>query len=99
LWIRDWTIPVEKVPEGWYHSEDARIFGKVPGGAEHACLVAKGLLFTGPDNSRLIIDQGEMPLDLYVTTDSAIIDQMVVGTLAMSLDEYLTGAVPTDEEG
>jgi hypothetical protein len=95
LWIRDWTIPIEAVPDGWYDSAEARLFGKVPDGAERACLVAKGLLFTGSDDSRLIIDQGAMPLDLYVTTNPEVIDQMIAGAMAMPLDQYLAGAVPT----
>jgi len=95
LWIRDWSIPVEALPDGWYNSSEDRLFGEVPTGAEHACLVAKALLFTGAGGCRLVIDQGEMPLDLYVTTDPEFINQAIEGAMLMPLDRYLAGAVPT----
>ncbi|KQO06768.1 hypothetical protein [Sphingomonas sp. Leaf242] len=95
LWIHDWSIPVEALPDGWYSSSKDRFFGQVPAGAEHTCLVAKALLFTGSDGSRLIIDQGEMPLDLYVTTDPKFINQAISDAMLMPLDRYLEGAVPT----
>lgn len=98
LWIRDWSIPIEALPDGWCTSSEHRCFGDVPAGAEHACLVAKALLFTGTDGRRLVIDQGEMPLDLYVTTDPEFIDQAISGAMPMPLDRYLAGAVPTAED-
>jgi hypothetical protein len=98
LWIRDWSIPSEAMPDGWYTSPEARRFGAVPLGADHTCLVAKALLFTGANGHRLIVDQGEMPLDLYVTTDSQLIDHGLSGAMPMPLDHYLAGAVPTIQD-
>jgi len=95
LWIRDWSSPIEALPEEWHDDSEARLFGEVPAGAKHACLVAKALLFTGSDGCRLIIDQGEVPLDLYATTDPEFINQAISGAMLMPLDLYLEGAVPT----
>lgn len=97
LWIRDWTIPIEAPPDGWYDRIDDRFFGEVPAGAEHACLVAKALLFTGADGCRLLIDQGGNPLDLDVTTIPEFIDRALLGAMKMPIELYLTGAVPTIE--
>lgn len=94
LWVRDWTISVEAMPEDWAESDKAQQFGQVPDGADHACLVVKGLMFTGPDNNRMIIDQGTMPLDLFVTCDPGVIDKFLTGATTMSLDDYISGALP-----
>jgi hypothetical protein len=94
LWVRDWSISVESMPEGWTESDKAQQFGQVPDGADHACFVARGLMFTGPDGNRMIIDQGEMPLDLFVTRDPNTIDKFLIGATAMPLDDYISGALP-----
>lgn len=94
LWQRDWTIPVEKVSDDWWANPDTA-FGAVPVGADHACLVVKGLLFTGANESQLLVSQGEMPLDLLVTQDPEIILAETVGTLAVGIERYLTGPDPS----
>ncbi|MGF7156265.1 hypothetical protein [Novosphingobium gossypii] len=94
LWTRDWTISLEAMPEKWAESDEAQQFGQVPDGADHSCFVAKGLLFTGLDGNRMIIDQGAMPLDLVVTRDPSVIDKLLIGTAAMPLADYLSGASP-----
>lgn len=94
LWTRDWTIPFEVMPDGWAESDKAKEFGQVPDGADHACFVAKGLMFTGPDGNRMIIDQGKMPLDLFVTRDPSVIDEFLIGATTMPLDDYISGALP-----
>ena len=94
LWARDWTIPLEAMPEKWTESDKSQQFGQVPDGVTHACFVAKGLMFTGSDGDRMIIDQGEMPLDLLVTRDPGVIDKLLIGVTAMPLDDYISGASP-----
>lgn len=98
LWIRDWSAPLEVMPDGWHTSSEAQRFGAVPLGADHTCLVAKALLFTEANGQRLIVDQGEMPLELYVMTDSQLIDHGLSGAMPMPLDDYLAGAVPTIQD-
>lgn len=93
LWKRDWTIPLEKVSDEWWENP-ATHFGAVPLGATHACLVARGLLFTGDDGSRLLISQGKMPLDLLVTRDEEQIEAELGGALAVEVTRYLLQAVP-----
>lgn len=94
LWQRDWTILVEKVSDDWWANPDTA-FGAVPVGADHACLVVKGLLFTGTNGSQLLVSQGEMPLNLLVTQDPEIILAATVGTLAVGIERYLTGPDPS----
>ncbi|MDN4634231.1 hypothetical protein QCD71_22195 [Sphingomonas sp. PsM26] len=94
LWQRDWTIPVEKVSDDWWANPDTAS-GAVPIGADHACLVAKGLLFTGTNGSQLLVSQGEMALDLLVTQDPESILAATVGTLAVGVEQYLTGPDPS----
>ena len=94
LWERDWTIPVEKVSGDWWSNPDTA-FGAVPVGADHACVVAKGLLFTGSNGSQLLVSQGEMPLDLLVTQDPETILAARVGTLAVKIEQYLSGPDPS----
>jgi hypothetical protein len=93
LWQRDWTIPVEKVSDDWWANPETA-FGAVPVGADHACLVVKGLLFTGTNGSQLLLSQGEMPLDLVMTQDPESILDATVGTFAVGIDRYLTGPDP-----
>ena len=93
LWERDWTIPLERVSADWRAKPDTQ-FGAVPDGADHTCLVAKGLLFTGADGSQLLVSQGEMPLDLLVTQDAAMILATTIGTRAVAVDQYLTEPAP-----
>ncbi|WP_201450354.1 hypothetical protein [Sphingobium yanoikuyae] len=47
LWARDWSISLEALPEDWVESDKSQQFGQVPDGADHACFVAEGLMFTG----------------------------------------------------
>jgi hypothetical protein len=94
LWERDWTIPVEKVSGDWWSNPDTA-FGAVPVGADHACLVVKGLLFTDANGSQLLVSQGEMPLDLLVTQDPETILAARVGTLAVKIEQYLSGPDPS----
>ena len=94
LWQRDWTIPVEKVPDDWWSNPD-KAFGAVPVGADHACLVVKGLLFTGGNGGQLLVSQGDMALDLLVTQDPGTILVATIGTLAVGIERYLTGPDPS----
>ena len=86
------------MPNGWHISSEAHRFGAAPLEADHTCLVAKALLFIGANGHRLIVDQGEMPLELYVMTDSQLIDHGLSGAMLMPLDHYITGAVPTIQD-
>lgn len=94
LWELDWTIPIERVSDEWWAKPDTK-FGAFPANADHICMVAKSLLFTGTDGSQLLIGQGEMPLDLLVTSDRATIVTATIGTLAVAVDRYLTGPDPS----
>lgn len=94
LWARDWSISLEALPEDWVESDKSQQFGQVPDGADHACFVAEGLMFTGSDGNRMIINQGEMPLDLVVSRDPSIIDKFLIGATTMPLDDYISGALP-----
>ncbi|MBB6255030.1 hypothetical protein [Nitrospirillum iridis] len=93
LWLRECTISADRMPAGWWDNPN-RGFGAVPPGADHTCLVAKGLLFTGDDGGRFLISQGKMPTYLLVTQDPAKIDAALIGTLAMDIDRYLDGPPP-----
>ncbi|MEN2749967.1 hypothetical protein [Sphingomonas sp. T9W2] len=93
LWKREWTIPLETVPDEWWKNP-ATHFGAAPFGFTHACLVARGLLFTGDDGSRLLISQGEMPLDLLVTRDEEQIQAELESTLAVEMTRCLVNPAP-----
>ena len=93
LWQREWTIPMEDVSDEW-REHPATHFGAAPTGATHACLVAKGLLFTSDDGAKLLVSQGEMPLDLLVTRDQRQIQAALEGTLAIEMTRYLEEPAP-----
>lgn len=94
LWERQWIMSMEVITSDWTDDTDGLLFGAVPSKTEQACCVARGLLFTGEDGRRLLIDQGEMPLDLLITEDAGVIEKQLVGTLAMPVVPYLAGACP-----
>jgi len=95
LWERQWIMSMEGITADWNDDTQGLPFGGVPTKTEHASFVARGLLFTGEDGRRLVINQGEMPLDLLITEDAEVIEKLLVGALAMPLGPYLAGVLPS----
>lgn len=83
VWVFDYSVPVKALREDWYGKDQP--FGVVPESATDACLVATGLLFSGEDGRRLLIEQGEMPLDLLVTQDEEVIASKLKGTRLVAI--------------
>lgn len=63
--------------------------GRIPPGATATCQVAVGLLFSGPEDERLLLAADWMPMNLIVTREADKIDAFLVDCDRIELRTYM----------
>jgi hypothetical protein len=93
VWRREWIALPDAIPSDWFSENGMRrcVPGELPPGTSNAAWVATGILFSDIDGHRLLLSQGQMPLDLALTQADEAIDHHLADCLTEPLADYLLG--------